>query len=49
MGHELVDLDGARRVERNVFQLVLGDLDVRVGTDLVALHDLVGRDFLAGA
>jgi hypothetical protein len=47
LGHELVDLDGARRVERDVFQFVLRDLDVAVGIDLVALHDLVRRDLLA--
>ena len=35
------------RVERDVFQLIRGDLDVAVGIDLVALHDLIGGNFLA--
>ena len=32
----------------DVVELVLGHLDIGVGVDLVALHDVVGRDFLAG-
>lgn len=39
--YELVDLDGPRRVERDIFQLGLG-IDVGVGIDFVSLHDLVG-------
>ncbi len=47
-GHELVDLDGAGRFQRDVVQLILRHLDVGIGVDLVALHDVVGGDFLAG-
>ena len=32
---------------RHIVEFVLGDLDIGVGVDLVALHDVVGRDFLA--
>ena len=48
LGHELVDLDGMGRFQRDVVELLLRDLDVGVGVDLVALHDVVGADFLAG-
>jgi len=40
--HEFVDLDGAGRIQRDVVELFLGDLDIGVGVDLVALHDVVG-------
>ena len=46
--HELVDLDGAGGFQRDVVEFVLGDLDIGVGIDLVALHDVVGGDLLAG-
>ena len=46
--HELVDLDGAGRFQRDVVKLVLRHLDVGVGVDLVALHDVFVGDFLAG-
>jgi hypothetical protein len=32
----------------NVFQLVLRHFNVRIGIDLVALHDVVVGNFLAG-
>ena len=44
---ELVDLDGAGGFQRYVFEFVLCHLDVGVVVDLVALDDLVVRDFLA--
>ena len=44
--YELVDLDGARAFERDVFKLVLRHLDIGVLIDLEALHDVVGRDFV---
>jgi hypothetical protein len=47
-GYELVDLDGTGGFQRDVLKLVLRHLDIGVGVDLVALHDIVGRDFLAG-
>ena len=46
--HELVDLDRVGRVQRDVVEFVLGDLDVGVGVDLVALDDVLVGDFLAG-
>lgn len=46
--HELVNLDGARRLHRDVFDLVLGHFKLLIGVDLVALDDVVGRDFFAG-
>ena len=45
--HKLVDVDRAGGFERDVFQLVLRHLDVGVGIHLVALDDVVVRDFLA--
>ena len=46
--HELVDLDGAGRFQREFVKLVLRHLNVGVGVDLVALHDVVVGDFLTG-
>ena len=46
--HEFVDLDGAGRFQREVVKLVLCHLDIGVGIDLVALHDVFVGDFLAG-
>jgi hypothetical protein len=41
---ELVDLDGARRFQRDLLELLLGDLDVLAFVELVALDDvLVGH------
>ena len=34
--------------QRDVVEFVLRHLDVGVGIDLVALHDVIGSDFLAG-
>jgi hypothetical protein len=45
---ELVDLDGARRFQRDVLEFFLRHLDEGVGVDLVALHDVLVGDFLAG-
>src|SRR6185437_10621680 len=36
------------RFQRDVIELVLRDFDVGVGVDLVALHDVVVGDLLAG-
>ncbi|MHC2698873.1 hypothetical protein ACVMHZ_002006 [Bradyrhizobium liaoningense] len=47
-GHELVDLDRVGGVERDLVQLVLGDLDIGVGVDLVALDDVLGGHLVAG-
>jgi len=47
-GNEFVDLDGASRFQRNVVEFVLRHLDVGIGVDLVALHDVFVGDFLAG-
>ena len=44
---ELVDLDGARRFQRDVLELLLGHLDEGLGVDLVALDDVLVGDFLA--
>jgi hypothetical protein len=46
--NELVDLDGACGFERNVFQLILGNLKVCVGVDLVTFDDVLVGNFLAG-
>jgi hypothetical protein len=46
--NEFVDLDGAGRFQRDVVEFVLRHLDVGIGVDLVALHDVVVGDFLAG-
>ena len=46
--HELVDVDRAGGFQGDVLKLVLRHFDVGVGVDLVALHDVVVRDFLAG-
>jgi hypothetical protein len=46
--HELVDFDGASGLERDVLQLVLGNLQVAVLVDLVALDDVFIGYFLAG-
>ena len=45
--HKLVDVDGAGKLERDVFQLILGHLDVGVGIHLVALDDVVVRNLFA--
>jgi hypothetical protein len=45
---EFVDLDGLGALERNRGKFILVDLDVMTFLDLVALDDLVRRDFLAG-
>jgi hypothetical protein len=45
--HELLDVDGAGRFKRDVLELVLGDLDVGVGIDLLALDDVLVRDLFA--
>ena len=45
---ELVDLDGSRRFQRDVLELLLGHLDEGVGVDLVALDDVLVGDLLAG-
>ena len=45
---ELVDLDGARRFQRDVLELLLRHLDEGVGVDLVALDDVLVGDLLAG-
>jgi hypothetical protein len=46
--HELVDVDGAGRLQGDVLKLVLRHFDVGVGIDFVALGDVFGGDFLAG-
>ncbi len=46
--HELVDLDGTGGLQRDVFELLLGHLDVGVGVNLEALHDVFVRHFLPG-
>ena len=45
---ELVDLDGSRRFQRDVLELLLRHLDEGVGVDLVALDDVLVGDLLAG-
>ena len=45
---ELIDLDGPGRFQRDVLELLLGDLDEGVGVDLVALDDVLVGDLLAG-
>jgi len=45
---ELVDLDGARRFQRHVLELLLRYLDEAVGVDLVAFDDVLVGDLLAG-
>jgi hypothetical protein len=45
--HELVDVDGAGRLQGDVLKLVLRHFDIGVGVDPVALHDVFGLDFLA--
>ena len=45
---KLVDVDGARRFQRDVLELFLRHLDEGVGVDLVALDDVLVGDFLAG-
>ena len=45
---EFVDLDGPRRFQRDVLELLLRHLDEGVGVDLVALDDVLVGDFLAG-
>jgi hypothetical protein len=45
---ELVDVDCPGRFQRNVLKFVLRHLDVGVGIDLVALHDVIVGNFLAG-
>ena len=45
---ELVDLDGARRFQRDVLELLLGHLDEGVGVERVALDDVLVGDLLAG-
>ncbi len=44
---ELVDVDGAGGFQGDVFKLVLRHLNVSVGIDLVALHDVFVGNFLA--
>ena len=46
--HELIDLDGPRGFQRDVFELFLGHLDVGVGVDFEGLDDVLVRHFLAG-
>ncbi|OIQ69600.1 hypothetical protein GALL_487970 [mine drainage metagenome] len=46
--HKFVDLDRVRRFQRDVVEFLLRHLDVGVGVDLVAFHDVFGGDFLAG-
>jgi hypothetical protein len=46
--HEFVDLDGAGGFQRDVLELFLRDLDVGVGVDLEALHDVFAGHLLAG-
>jgi hypothetical protein len=46
--HELVDIDGARGLQRHVFKLFLGHFDVAVGVDLEAPDDVLVRYFLTG-
>jgi hypothetical protein len=45
--YELVNVDRARGFQGNVFQFLLRHLDVGVGIDLVAFHNIVVRNFLA--
>src|SRR6195256_3299192 len=45
--NELVDVDGSRGFERNVFKLVLRHFDIGISIDLVPLHDVFVRNFLA--
>jgi hypothetical protein len=46
--HELIDLDGPRGFQRDMFEFFLGHLDVGVGVDFEALDDVLVGDFLAG-
>ncbi len=46
--NKLVDLNGAGRLHRDIFELVLADLKVPVGIDLVALDNVLGGDLIAG-
>ena len=46
--YEFVDLDGSGRFQRDVVEFLFGHLDIGVGIDLVALHDVVGGDLFAG-
>src|ERR1700704_2151916 len=48
LGTNSLMVDGACGFERNVFQLVFRHLNVGVGVDLVALHDVIVGNFLAG-
>ena len=41
-GNELVNLDGAGRLQRDVLELVFADLKIAVRVDLVALDDVFG-------
>src|SRR5205823_2117610 len=46
--YELVDLNRVGRVERDVVELVLADLDVGVGVDLIALDNVLGGHLVTG-
>jgi hypothetical protein len=45
---ELVDLDGPRRLQRQLLELLLGDLDVLSFVEFVALDDVLVRDLVTG-
>jgi hypothetical protein len=45
---ELVDLDGPRRFQRDVLELLLRDLDERVLVDRVPFDDVLAGDLIAG-
>jgi hypothetical protein len=45
---ELVDLDRACRLQRDVLEFVLRHLEIGVFVDLISLDDVLARDFLAG-
>jgi hypothetical protein len=45
--HELIDVDRVVRLQRDVVELVLGDFEVGVGVDLVALDDILAIDVFA--
>jgi hypothetical protein len=47
-GNELVDVDRARGLQRDVVEFVLADLEIGVGVDFVAFDDIFVSDFLAG-
>jgi hypothetical protein len=47
-GTILINVDGARGLKRDIFEFVLGDLEIAVPVDLITFDEIVGRNLVAG-